>query len=56
MLEAIASSLMKAGMYEKAGDFFERLNMDERAIEVCLASPLTPPMPLSSSRSMLQLY
>jgi intraflagellar transport protein 172 len=33
MLEAIASSLMKAGMYEKAGDFFERLNMDERAIE-----------------------
>mmetsp|Transcript_137045 Transcript_137045/g.238278 ORF Transcript_137045/g.238278 Transcript_137045/m.238278 type:complete len:1651 (-) Transcript_137045:230-5182(-) len=33
MLEAIASSLMKAGMYDKAGDFFERLNMNERAIE-----------------------
>eukprot|EP00906_Rhabdomonas_costata_P036994 RCo051951 len=33
ILEAIASSLMKAGMFEKAGDFFEKLQMKERAIE-----------------------
>jgi intraflagellar transport protein 172 len=32
-LEAIASSLVKAGMHEKAGDFLERLGMDESAVE-----------------------
>jgi len=33
MLEAIASALLKAGMYEKAGDFFEKLQLHDRAIE-----------------------
>jgi len=33
LLEAIASALLKAGMYEKAGDFFEKLQMNERAID-----------------------
>eukprot|EP00668_Euglena_longa_P000083 GGOE01000099.1.p1 GENE.GGOE01000099.1~~GGOE01000099.1.p1 ORF type:complete len:1743 (+),score=650.33 GGOE01000099.1:779-5230(+) len=33
MLEAIASSLLKAGMYERAGDFLDRLGMYEKAIE-----------------------
>eukprot|EP00667_Euglena_gracilis_P000220 EG_transcript_220 len=33
LLEAIASALLRAGMYEKAGDFFEKLQMHERAID-----------------------
>mmetsp|Transcript_15284 Transcript_15284/g.25210 ORF Transcript_15284/g.25210 Transcript_15284/m.25210 type:complete len:1767 (+) Transcript_15284:218-5518(+) len=32
-LETIAASLVKAGMFDKAGDFFERLNKYDRAIE-----------------------
>ena len=33
LFEAIASALLKAGMFEKAGDFFEKLQMNERAID-----------------------
>lgn len=33
LLEAIASALFKAAIFEKAGDFFEKLKMDERAID-----------------------
>eukprot|EP01006_Ploeotia_vitrea_P029926 TRINITY_DN62385_c0_g1_i1.p1 TRINITY_DN62385_c0_g1~~TRINITY_DN62385_c0_g1_i1.p1 ORF type:complete len:993 (-),score=166.06 TRINITY_DN62385_c0_g1_i1:1161-4139(-) len=33
LLEAIASALLKAGMFEKAGDFFEKLEYNERAID-----------------------
>lgn len=32
-LEAIASALARAQIFEKAGDFFEKLNMNERALE-----------------------
>lgn len=32
LLEAIAAALMKAQIFEKAGEFFQNLNMDERAI------------------------
>eukprot|EP00755_Sulcionema_specki_P012297 Sspe_Gene.8302::Locus_2835_Transcript_1_1_Confidence_1.000_Length_5381::g.8302::m.8302/K19676/IFT172; intraflagellar transport protein 172 len=31
--EAIATALFKAEMYEKAGDFFEKLGLNERAVE-----------------------
>lgn len=33
LLEAIAAALFKAQVFEKAGDFFEKLKMGERAIE-----------------------
>ncbi|KAF5219351.1 hypothetical protein ECC02_007687 [Trypanosoma cruzi] len=33
LLEAIAAALFKAQVFEKAGDFFEKLKMDDRAIE-----------------------
>nr|CCC93338.1 unnamed protein product [Trypanosoma congolense IL3000] len=33
LLEAIAASLFKAQVFEKAGDFFEKLKMNERAIQ-----------------------
>ncbi|ORC89482.1 intraflagellar transport protein 172 [Trypanosoma theileri] len=33
LLEAIAAALFKAQVFEKAGDFFEKLKMDERAIQ-----------------------
>ncbi|CUG89196.1 WD40 repeat-containing protein, putative [Bodo saltans] len=32
-LEAIAAALFKAQIFEKAGDFFEKLNMNERALD-----------------------
>eukprot|EP01065_Artemidia_motanka_P041067 TRINITY_DN5263_c0_g4_i1.p1 TRINITY_DN5263_c0_g4~~TRINITY_DN5263_c0_g4_i1.p1 ORF type:complete len:1760 (+),score=631.40 TRINITY_DN5263_c0_g4_i1:78-5357(+) len=32
-LEAIASALLKAQMFEKAGDFLEKLNLNERAVD-----------------------
>eukprot|EP00672_Neobodo_designis_P025471 CAMPEP_0174835280 /NCGR_PEP_ID=MMETSP1114-20130205/5324_1 /TAXON_ID=312471 /ORGANISM="Neobodo designis, Strain CCAP 1951/1" /LENGTH=1775 /DNA_ID=CAMNT_0016069225 /DNA_START=364 /DNA_END=5691 /DNA_ORIENTATION=+ len=32
-LEAIAAALFRANIYEQAGDFFERLKMEERAID-----------------------
>lgn len=44
MLEAIASSLLKAGMYERAGDFLERLGMYEQAIEA-RPPPCVQPVP-----------
>eukprot|EP01062_Namystynia_karyoxenos_P065890 TRINITY_DN59944_c0_g1_i1.p1 TRINITY_DN59944_c0_g1~~TRINITY_DN59944_c0_g1_i1.p1 ORF type:complete len:1796 (+),score=840.25 TRINITY_DN59944_c0_g1_i1:110-5389(+) len=31
--EAIATALFKAQMFEKAGDFFEKLNLNERAVD-----------------------
>jgi len=33
MLETIAAALSKSGLHEKAGNFFEKLNMIERALE-----------------------
>merc|ERR1711881_629346 len=35
MLEPIAAALAKAKMFERAGIFFERLEFDERAIDMC---------------------
>ena len=32
VLERIAAALNKSGMYERAGEFFEKLNMNERAL------------------------
>lgn len=33
MLETIAAALSKAGLHEKAGNFFEKLQLAERALE-----------------------